>query len=465
MGKLPEGMVNKARAIHRKNVEQMSCVLPSPRPEGSRYMGGYAAAPIEEVRVVIIGVSERGMPQALQFAAIPHCRVVGVCDLQLSAAEEIAAVLEQKTGTRPVCCGESSEAYLAMLRTLKPDAVFINTCWDTHARIAIDCMEHGAHAFVEVPLATTLEELWAIVDTAERTQRHCMMLENVNYGRVELMFLNMVRQGLVGDLLHGEAAYIHDLRNRMKGEDESGNTWRFSHFVERNGNIYPTHGLGPVAQYMSLGRTEDSFDSIVSMSSPALGRAAYIKREFPEDHPWQQLRFYCGDINTSIIRTKAGRTILMQWDETTPRPYDRKNMIQGTEGVLAGYPTRVAGEKLSSPVCSDKDGPGESGQDCCQWYMGPAAEADLFARYEHPLYERLGDVNARNGGMDFIMLSRIIECLHEGKPLDQNVYEGAFWSAVAPLSEKSVHEGGAPQKFPDFTRGDWKTTAPLGIVR
>lgn len=451
-----------AQFIHRRNTDPVregeSVAL---RPEGSVYMGNFAAPPIEEVRVAIIGLSERGIPQTLQFASIPHCRVVGLCDLRPEAARDAAAALEERCGFRPAVY----EDYLEMLREQKPDAVFINTSWETHAIMAVNCMEHGAHAFVEVPLATTIEGLWQIVDASERTHRHCMMLENVNYGRVELMFLNMVRQGLVGEPVHAEAAYIHDLRSRMLSDAAAGNNWRTSHFAERNGNLYPTHGLGPVAQYMNLARTEDSFHSIVSMSSLSLGRAAYVQRELPEDHPWQNLDFRCGDVNTSIIRTCAGRTILVQWDETTPRPYNRKNMIAGTLGVLAGFPTRVAGEHLSPPPApSDSSCGGESGQDCCQWYMGPDAEADLFARYEHPLYARLGDEMARNGGMDFIMLSRIIECLHRGEPLDQNVYEGAFWSAVGPLSEMSVSQGGAPQIFPDFTRGDWKNTPPLGIV-
>ncbi len=451
-----------AQFIHERNTDpERVGEAVALRPVGSVYMGNYAAPPIELVRVAIIGLSERGIPQTLQFAAIPHCQVVGVCDLRSESAREAASALEKRCGFRPAVY----EDYLEMLRSLKPDAVFINTSWETHAAMAVHCMEHGAHAFVEVPLATTIEGLWQIVDASERTQRHCMMLENVNYGRVELMFLNMVRQGLVGEPVHAEAAYIHDLRSRMLSDAAAGNTWRTSHFAERNGNLYPTHGLGPVAQYMNLARTEDSFHSIVSMSSLSLGRAAYVQRELPENHPWQNLDFRCGDVNTSIIRTCAGRTILVQWDETTPRPYNRKNMIAGTLGVLAGFPTRVAGEHLSPPPAPIDDScGGVSGEDCCQWYMGTDAEADLFARYEHPLYARLGDENARNGGMDFIMLSRIIECLHRGEPLDQNVYEGAFWSAVGPLSEMSVSQGGTPQLFPDFTRGGWKSTPPLGIV-
>ncbi len=338
-----------------------------------------------------------------------------------------------------------------MLREVKPDAVVISTPWEWHAPMAIDAMEAGAHAFVEVPLAITIGDMWRVIDTSERTRKHCMMMENVNYGRDELMFLNMVRQGIIGELLHGEASYIHELRFQMKEERETG-SWRTYHYAGRNGNLYPTHGLGPVAQYMNLARTDDNFGRIVSFGSPALGRAAYAKKNFPADHKWNQLEYHCADISTSIIKTQLGRTIMVQWDETSPRPYSRHNLIQGTAGTLAGFPTRIAGEFTPNYH---------------QWLQGKEELSPYYEKYDHPLYRRIGELAVKMGGlggMDFIMLSRIIECLQKGEPMDQNVYEGAFWSAVGPLSEKSVAEGGMPQVFPDFTRSDWRTTAPLVII-
>ena len=465
-----------AELTHEQNISVPDTAAVPPRPEGSIYMGGFRAPAIECVRVAVIGLGERGLPQTEHFAAIPHCEVVGVCDLYDDVTKEAADFIQEKTGKRPAEYHGDPKAYLKMLEELKPDAVIINTPWETHAQMAIDAMEHGAHAFVEVPLALTLEDLWRVVDTSERTKRHCMMLENVNYGRDELMFLNMVRQGLIGELLHGEAAYIHELRMQMKSVDRGCGSWRTYHYAGRNGNLYPTHGLGPVAQYMNIARTDDTFDRIVSFGSPALGRAAYAKKNFPEDHKWNQMEFKCADMSTSIIKTKAGRTILVQWDETSPRPYDRKNLIQGTEGTLAGFPTRVAGERIGySAIEKQQEEAGQpGGKEIAdlggyhRWYQGKAAVAELYRQYDHPLYKRLGEAAEKNGGhggMDYIMLYRVIECLHKGEPLDQNVYEGALWSAVGPLSEKSVNEGGAPQVFPDFTRGDWKTTAPLPIVK
>jgi predicted dehydrogenase len=343
-----------------------------------------------------------------------------------------------------------------MLQVVKPDAVFISTPWSLHAPMAVEAMKQGAHAFVEVPLALTIEEMWKIVDTSEQTLKHCMMMENVNYGREELMYLNMCRQGVIGELLHGEASYIHELRGQMKHEERGTGSWRTYHYAKRNGNLYPTHGLGPIAQYMNLARGEDNFTRLVSFSSPAKGRKAHTAKNYAPDHKWSKLDFKGGDINTSIIKTTLGRTILVQWDETSPRPYSRLNLIQGTKGTLAGFPTRIA---LEGGVEGATDNHHE-------WIHKDQMQA-IYEKYDHPLYKRLGDLAKKmggHGGMDFIMRYRIIECLREGIPLDQNLYEGCFWSAVAPLSEISVVQEGTPQQFPDFTRGEWKKTKPLSIV-
>jgi hypothetical protein len=282
------------------------------------------------------------------------------------------------------------------------------------------------------------------------------MLENVNYFRAEMMFLNMSRQNVIGELQHGEAAYIHDLRDQMNQESKGTGSWRTHHYSKSSGNLYPTHGLGPIAQYMNLARTEDNFKSIISYSSPAMGRKLYAEKNYNKDHKWNTLDYQGGDLNTSIIKTNLGRTIMVQWDETSPRPYSRLNLIQGTKGTLAGFPTRVA---LEGGV------PGST-KDHHSWAKGEQLES-LYDQYEHPMYKRLGVLSKKmggHGGMDFMMLYRMVECLKEGAPLDQNVYEGCFWSAVSPLSEVSVAQGGMPQKFPDFTRGAWEKTKPLSII-
>tara|TARA_Y100001936_G_scaffold45153_1_gene43997 strand:- start:137 stop:991 length:855 start_codon:yes stop_codon:yes gene_type:complete len=283
-----------------------------------------------------------------------------------------------------------------------------------------------------------------------------MMMENVNYGRDELMFLNMCRKGIIGDFLHAEAAYIHELRFQMEEQERGTGSWRTYHYAKGRGNLYPTHGLGPVAQYMNLARGDDNFKSLISYSTPSLGRELYAKKNYSKDHKWNKLNYKNGDLNTSIVKTHLGRTVMIQWDETSPRPYSRHNLIQGTKGTLAGFPTRVALEGGVEGITKNHH----------SWAQGDDIKK-LYDKYDHPLYKRIGDEAKKmggHGGMDFIMRYRIIECLRKGQPLDQNVYEGCFWSAVTPLSALSIERNGAPQAFPDFTRGQWNVTKELKII-
>ncbi|XOV90984.1 MAG: Gfo/Idh/MocA family protein [Bacteroidota bacterium] len=430
-----------------------------PPAAGAVYMGDFTAPKLDTVKCAFIGVGARGSGHAAQIAQIEGTEVVAICDLYEDLAKKSADTCKANGGGRhkklKLYTGGENE-WKKMLKEQKPDAVFIATPWELHAPMAIEAMNEGAHAFVEVPLALTIQEMWDIVDTSEKTGKHCMMMENVNYGREELIYLNMCRQGVIGELLHGEAAYIHELRSQMNDVDRGTGSWRTYHYARRNGNLYPTHGLGPVAQYMNLARGEDNFRFLNSFSSPAKGRNLYAKKNFPPDHKWNALDFKGGDINTSIIKTTLGRTIMVQWDETSPRPYTRLNLIQGTKGTLAGYPNRVALEGGVAGVTESHH----------EWAEGEQLEA-IFEKYEHPLYKRLGALAEKmggHGGMDFIMRYRIIECLRKGEPLDQNVYEGCFWSAVGPLSEASVAENGTPQEFPDFTRSKWESTKPLDII-
>ena len=430
------------------------------RPSGAVYMGGFQAQKLPVVRCALIGVGARGSQHAEQLAAIPGTEIVAISDLYPDWATESAdKCLEAGKGERhkniAVYHGEE-DRWQKMLDEVKPDAVFISTPWESHAAMAIGAMERGAHAFVEVPLAVTLDELWRIIDTSERAGRHCMMMENVNYGREELLYLNMCRQGVIGELLHGEAAYIHELRWQMEEVERGTGSWRTPHYAKRNGNLYPTHGLGPVAQYMNLARGEDNFGRMASFSTPAVGRNSYAQANYPDDHKWNALDFAGGDMNTSIIKTVLGRTIMVQWDETSPRPYSRHNLVQGSKGVLAGFPGRAAFDGGLEGVTKDHH----------SWVEGEQMDR-LYEKFEHPLYTRLGALAKEmggHGGMDFMMLYRIVECLQEGMALDQNLYEGCYWSSVAPLSEASVVAEGNPQPFPDFTRSGWKSTEPLMVV-
>ena len=308
-------------------------------------MGDFVAEKINVVRVAFIGVGARGSGHAKQISAIEGTEVVAISDLYNDLAMKSYNVCKDIGGGNrhkniAIYSGDENK-WRAMLKEVKPDAVFISTNWDNHAPMAIESMKSGAHAFVEVPMATTIEDLWEIVNTSEKTRKHCMMMENVNYGRDELMFLNICRKGLIGGLLHAEAAYIHELRWQMFNTDRGTGNWRTLHYSESKGNLYPTHGLGPVAQYMNLARHDDNFKHIISLSSPAIGRNNFANENFDSNHKWNKMDFSNGDINSSIIKTNLGRTVLVQWDETSPRPY--------TSCLL--YTSDAADERSSVDLC------------------------------------------------------------------------------------------------------------------
>jgi predicted dehydrogenase len=362
--------------------------------------------------------------------------------------------------TPPAVYAQGDRGYRALLDRPDIDAVIIATPWEWHTPMALDAMRAGKHVFVEVPAATTVADCWALVDMSERTGRHCMMMENVCYGREELMLLNMVRAGLFGELLHGEAAYIHDLRWQIKEIERSTGSWRTFWHTRRNGNLYPTHGLGPIAQMFGVNRG-DRFLYLNSQSTPSRNFKRYAQREFAPEHPRNALNYINGDMNTSLVKCASGRTLMVQHDTSTPRPYTRHNFVQGTNGAFGSFPNRIALEMLDGKTRMHKNGKYEAFH---EWDtdMGP-----WFERFEHPLWKALAIEAKRNGGhggMDFVMLWRMVFCLRNGLALDQDVYDAAAWSAVFPLSCDSVADRGNAKDFPDFTRGDWQSGKPLGVV-
>jgi hypothetical protein len=416
-----------------------------------RTAAGLVTPKLDVVRWGVIGLGARGSGTLRELLMLQHSEVRAICDNYAPALQAAHASIEKAGKPAATEFGGSDEAYKKLLERDDVDAVYICTPWRLHVPMAVAALRAGKHAFIEVPAAVTLEECWQLVDTAEATQRHCMMLENCCYGREELMLINLCRQGIMGDLLHGEASYLHDLRSQIDQIEHGTGSWRVREHELRNGNLYPTHGLGPVAQYMNINRG-DRFASLVSMSSPSLGIPKYAKEHYPEGHPRRTAKYICGDMNTSIIQTANGRTIVVQHDTMNPRPYSRSNMLQGTNGIFAGYPNRIYIEG-KSPKADEWE------TDLTRW----------FAEYDHPLWKKVAALATNikglgHGGMDFVMRWRIEQCLREGLPLDQDVYDAATWSAIAPLSVESVAKKGAPVDVPDFTRGQWKTMAPLGVV-
>jgi predicted dehydrogenase len=393
---------------------------------------------IETVRTGIIGVGGRGMGVMANLLGVEGVQVKAVCDISPERAQRAAGRIEKDGQLSPTLYTKNETDYENLCRRDDLDLVLIATPWDWHVPMAVFAMKQGKHVAVEVPAAVTLADCWKLVETSEQTRRHCVMLENCCYGWNEMLVLNMVKDGVLGELTHGEAAYIHDLRALLFADSGEG-TWRRKPHQTRNGNLYPTHGLGPVAWYMGIHRG-DRFDSMVSMSSVERGLSAYRAGNLDKDDAKQKETYRCGDMNTSIIKTALGRTILLQHDVISPRPYSRINLISGTKGTFEDYPPRIYID-------------GETkGHD---WET-----LDRFKeKYEHPLWKRVGELARKlggHGGMDFIMGYRLVQCMQEGLPPDIDVYDTAAWSAPGPLSDSSVAKGGMPQKFPDFTRGHWE---------
>ena len=310
-----------------------------PRPAGQKPVHLLTTQPLDRVRVAHIGLS-RGMTHVNDSLNLDFVDVVAVCDLREDRAIRAADRCAQVRGKRPEVYGGTEHIWEKLVTRDDIDVVYISTPWAWHVPMAVAAMKHGKHAFVEVSAAVTVDECWQLVDTSERTQRHCVMLENCCYGENELFVLNMVREGVFGELTHGECAYIHDLRGMLYALGTEGD-WRRDYHEQYNGNLYPTHGLGPVAQYMGIGRG-DQFKFLVSMSSPEKYLHTWRDRHQPNGGRHDGETYVCGDMNTSMIKTELGRTIMLQHDVVSPRPYSRINGLSGTGATFFDYPARLA---------------------------------------------------------------------------------------------------------------------------
>jgi hypothetical protein len=395
-------------------------------------------------KIGIVGTGGRGTSLLGNLLAA-DAQIVALCDVVPEHAEHAQSLVVKAGQPSPELYTKGDHAFESLVARDDLDLVITATPWDWHVPVAVSAMTHGKHVAVEVPAATTIEDCWKLVNTSERTQRHCMMLENCCYGYNETLILRMTHEGLFGDLLYGEGAYLHDLREELFSNKGEG-LWRRTVHTQRNGNLYPTHGLGPVANYMGIQRG-DRFDYIVSMSTPQMGLDAYRKAHLPSSDPRWSERYITGDLSTSLIKTANGRTITLQCDTVNPHPYSRTNLIAGTKGIFADYPPRIYLD-------------GQAGGE--DW-----GSIDSWKDHQHPLWKREGEIAQKlggHGGMDYIMLYRLLECMRNGLVPDMDVYDAATWSAPSPLSRLSVAEGSAPEKFPDFTRGHWKERSASQIA-
>ena len=416
-----------------------------PRPADQQSMLGFAAEPIEHVRIGLVGLGDRGSGAVRRLPFVDDATIVALCDLYPERVERAQKILEGIGAPRALYEYSGEEGYKDLCERDDIDLVYLAVPWQLHTTIAIYAMEHGKHVAIEVPAATSIAECWALVNTSERTRKHCMMLENCCYDFFELTCLNMIQQGVFGEVVHVEGSYCHNLEPYW---DQYQGDWRMIYNKDHHGDVYPTHGIGPVCQDLDIHRG-DKMDVLVSMDTDAFNGQAIADKRYGKG---VVEKYANGDNTLTFIRTRKGKTILVEHNVVTPRPYNRMYQVTGTKGFANKYPNEglaLGAENVKFTAVDDLD---------AEEYMSDAARDAIMAAYEHPISKGIAE-KARavggHGGMDFIMDYRLIYCLHNGLPLDQDVYDAAEWSSLVELTEVSINHGSMPVVMPDFTRGEW----------
>jgi len=418
----------------------------------------------KKVRIGFIGVGLRGVNHLNNILNRDDVLVPAICDTDPKRIEVAQKMIAKAGFKKADVYADDENSYLEMLERKDLDGVIISTPWLWHTRMAVAAMKAGKYAGVEVSASNTLEECWDLVETYEATGVPCMILENVCYRRDAMAVLQMVREGMFGELVHARCGYQHDLRHVKfndgvqpygggvefgeKGISEA--RWRTEHSLKRNADVYPTHGIGPIANQMNINRG-NRFVSLSSMASKSRGLHDYIVNhpKGGEDHPNAKIKWKQGDVITTTIATANGETIIVTHDCNLPRPYSLGFRTQGTKGLVEYdyYNPRLYIEGISDPH---------------QW----SDPKEIFAKHDHPLWKRYGEhaTNAGHGGMDFFVDNAFVESVKRqvNPPLD--AYDAAAWSAITPLSEISIANNGEVQDFPDFTRGRWMTNKPTFAV-
>ncbi len=443
------GIIATGFAGNASVIESISETNKSVKQPAQRFnMCGYAAPKLDKVRIGFIGMGSRGPGAVERMSHIEGVEIAALCDQYEDRVEKVQKKLEKAGIPRAKSYSGSKEAWKAVCENPDIDLIYITTPWAWHTPMAVYAMENGKHACIEVPAAKTIDECWQLVETSEKTRKHCMMLENTCYDFFELLTLNMARQGFFGEIVHTEGAYIHTLIDSNFNKNGYAEMWRLKENM-RNGNLYPTHGLGPIAQVMDINRG-DQMEYLTAMQSNDFQMAVLAKELAAGDGFFSEFagKKYRGNMNTTTIRTFKGRTIMLQHDVTSPRVYSRIHLISGTKAVAMKYPEpgRIATTH--------------------EW-LNDVEMKKLEEKYTPEIVKHIGEMAKKvggHGGMDFMMDWRTIDCLRNGLPLDQDVYDAALWSAIAPLSEKSVANRSNSIDVPDFTRGAWKTNKPMELT-
>lgn len=423
--------------------------LPTPkRPAGQQDVIQLTAPKLETVRIGVIGLGMRSPVSRL--AQVPGVQIVALCDLEANRVEKAQKQLE-KLGL-PRAIGEYSgdeNAWKKLCERQDIDLVYVVTDWSNHAKMGVYAMEQGKHTAIEVPSAMTLDEIWKLINTSERTRKHCMQLENTVYDTFELTTLNMAKNGVFGEVLHTEGSYIHNLADFWKHYYKN---WRLEYNQKHRGDVYATHGMGPACQLLDIHRG-DRMDYLVSVDTKPVNGPEAVKQitgTLPTD-------FKNGDHTITMIRTENGKTIQIQHNVVTPRPYSRMYQLTGTKGFANKYPVQgyaLEPSQISSDVAPNHEDLNSHG------FVPEDVKKALMEKYKSPILTDELVAQAKkvggHGGMDYIMDYRLIYCLRNGLPLDMDVYDLAEWCSLAELSRISLENGSAPVKVPDFTRGNWK---------
>ncbi len=432
-------------------------VVESPvRPEGQQHVVGLAAPKMKTVRVAFVGLGMRGPGAVSRFTHIPGVEIVALCDYEQKRAEKCQERL-RKAGLAPAAIYYGAKGYEELCKRDDIDLVYVATDWDHHFPVAKCALENGKHTAIEVPSAMNLQQCWELINLSEKTRKHCMILENCCYDWFELDSLNMAQKGVFGEVLYAKGAYIHNLDpfwddywvNPDNDPEKLG--WRMKYNKENRGDVYATHGLGPVAQVMDIHRG-DRFTTLVAMDTKSVHGREYVEKKTGKPCP----EFRNGDHTTTLMRTANGKVVEIQHNVMNPQPYNRLFQLTGTRGFANKYP--IEGFVLESAHLEGAEGAPDLEDLDSHSFMSEENMKKLRATYRHPIIKKYGEMAEKvggHGGMDFFMDVRMVYCLQNGLPLDMDVYDLAEWCCLAELGTLSMDNGNCSVAFPDFTRGHW----------
>ena len=417
-------------------------------------MHGFRVAPMKRVRVGFIGIGSRGRAAVRRIALIPGVEVTAICDINPTRLAESRNWLKEKGFPPAREWGKTEDDWKGLCDWEGVDVVYSCTPRPLHCPINVYAMSVGKHVMQEVPGVFDLDECWQTVEAAEKYRRHCYMLENCVYGEYEMLAFNLIKKGMLGEIVQAEVGYTHDQR-ALQYNPRDGVFWRIKRHQTHHGNYYPTHGLVPAGKCLDINRG-DRFDYLVSMETKSPSFETYGRAKFPASDWRHNAKMLKGDVNTCLMRTVNGKVLQLTHNVCTPTPYDRGNKYLGTKGTIRGI------KDESYQICFET----ETGDKGAEKFFDAQRAQEVREMYKHPFWKTAGDIAKKvggHGGMDFIMDLRWVYCLQNGLPMDTDVYDLATYSSIVELSERSVNAGSRPIEFPDYTRGGWKTAKPFTV--